>query len=215
MRLTGQERIAAPRSRVWDALNDPDTLRNCIPGCQSLEKEAADRLRATVEIKIGPIGARFNSTIALSDVQASNSYTLICDGQGGTIGSAKSTIRVRLADDGSATLLSYDVEAEVGGRLAQLGGPLIDATAKQLATKFFKRFGEMVGNVKDTSATAPDAAKDQPASARHSSSPIAWILALAVAVLIGYLIGRATTPQVVLDEKLLERVLREATGGAK
>src|SRR4029077_14529826 len=100
--------IAAPRGRVWEALNDPDVLRQCIPGCQSLEKESADKLRATVEIKIGPIGARFNSAITLSDVQASQSYTLICEGQGGTIGSAKATIKVRLADDGGAATLAYD-----------------------------------------------------------------------------------------------------------
>ena len=134
MKMTGEERIAAPRSRVWDALNDPDVLKQCIPGCQSIEREAADRMRAVVEIKIGPIGARFNSVVAISDSNPPQSYTLTAEGQGGTVGSAKSIIKVRMAENGGATVLSYEVDAQVGGRLAQLGGSLIDATAKQLAT---------------------------------------------------------------------------------
>lgn len=198
MKMTGQERIAAPRSRVWEALNDPEVLQQCIPGCQSLQKEGADKLRATVEIKIGPIGARFNSLVTLTDVQAPQSYTLIGEGQGGTVGSAKATIKVRLAEDGDATMLSYEVEAQVGGRLAQLGGPLIDATAKQLAAKFFKKFGEVVCGVKAAPAatqtapraTAPSASSYSAASPASSSFPTAWILALAVAALVGFLIGR-------------------------
>src|SRR5215470_14927681 len=144
MRMTGEERIAAPRARAWEALNDPEVLRQCIPGCQSLEREAEDRLRAIVEVKVGPIGARFNSVVTLSDVEAPHRYVLTAVGQGGTVGSAKSTIRVQLAEEANGTLLSYEVDATVGGRLAQLGGALIDATAKQLAAKFFKRFGEVV-----------------------------------------------------------------------
>lgn len=201
MRMTGEERIAAPRSRVWEALNDPGILQQCIPGCQSLDREAADRLRAIVEIKIGPIGARFNCVVTISEINAPHSYTLTAEGQGGTVGSAKSSIKVRLADDGVATLLSYQVDAQVGGRLAQLGGPLIDATAKQLAGKFFKRFGELVGGASSDASTASvkEAAqaadlattKLQTAAPPASSGfPIAWILALAVAALVGFLVGR-------------------------
>jgi uncharacterized protein len=204
MRMTGEERIAAPRNRVWEALNDPEVLRQCIPGCQSLERENKDRLRATIEIKIGPIGARFNAVIALADINVAQSYTLIAEGQAGTVGSAKSTIKVRLADGGGETLLSYDVDAQVGGRLAQLGGSLIDATAKQLAGKFFKRFGEIVGGaqgasaatVKDAPRSASSTASLAPTSARTLAAPsskgfpIAWILALVVAALVGFLIGR-------------------------
>jgi carbon monoxide dehydrogenase subunit G len=199
--MTGEERIAAPRSRVWEALNDPEVLRQSIPGCQSLQRESADKLRATLEVKIGPIGARFNCTIALSDLDPPRSYTIVGEGQGGTVGSAKSTIKVRLAEDGAATLLSYDVDAQVGGRLAQLGGPIIDATARQFAAKFFKRFGEVVGG------TVPQAhAREAPRTvvgdpARESATPvsaprtagtfpIAWILAVTVAALVGFLIGR-------------------------
>jgi len=199
MRMTGEERVAAPRNRVWDALNDPDILQQCIPGCQSLEKEGADKLRATVEVKLGPIGARFNGSVTLSDINAPQSYTLTGEGNGGTVGSAKTSIKVRLAQEGSATLLSYEVDAQVGGRLAQLGGPLIDTTAKRLASQFFKKFGEVVGGAPATRANeatqvaasvhaaTPMAAAAPPAS---QGFPIAWILALAVAALVGFLIGR-------------------------
>jgi carbon monoxide dehydrogenase subunit G len=224
MRMTGEERIDAPRARVWEALNDPEALRQSIPGCHSLDREAEDRLRAVVEVKIGPIGARFNSVVTLSDVQPPNSYVLTAVGQGGTVGSAKSNIRVRLADDPNGTLLSYEVDAQVGGRLAQLGGPLIDATAKQLAGKFFKRFAEVVGepsqiaagsSALEPSAVGPGATGRaagpgagglsaaaasasvglrlaSTSAARGSSErfPIAWILALVVAALVGFLVGR-------------------------
>src|ERR1700751_3655748 len=119
MQMNGQQRIAASRQQVWQAQNDPDVLRQCIPGCQSLEKEADDRLRATAEIKIGPIGARFNGAVTLSDLDPPNGYTITGEGQGGTVGFAKGGAKVRLADDGpGSTLLSYDVDAQVGGRLA-------------------------------------------------------------------------------------------------
>lgn len=200
MRMTGEERIAAPRARVWEALNDPEALRQSIPGCQSLDREAADRLRAVVEVKIGPIGARFNSVVTLSEIQPPYSYVLTAEGQGGTVGSAKSTIRVRLADDPTGTLLSYEVDAQVGGRLAQLGGPLIDATAKQLAGRFFKRFSEVIGGPAPEISQASQARAPVPAAASLAADslstgasgrfPIAWILALAVAGLVGFLIGR-------------------------
>lgn len=196
MRMTGEERIAAARKRVWEALNDPNILRQCIPGCQSLEREAGDKLRALVEVKIGPIGARFNCAITLADVDPPQGYTILGEGQGGTIGSAKSSIRVRLAENGGTTLLSYEVDAQVGGRLAQLGGPLIDATAKQFAGKFFKRFSEVVTGAEEATPSVqsvPTAASPVPVAARSSTGhfPIAWILALAVAALAGFLVGRA------------------------
>jgi carbon monoxide dehydrogenase subunit G len=205
MQMNGQQRIAASRQQVWQALNDPDVLKRCIPGCQSLEKEADDRLKATVEIKIGPIGARFNGAVTLSDLDPPNGYTIIGEGQGGTVGFAKGGAKVRLTDaDGGGTLLTYDVDAQVGGRLAQLGGPIIDATAKQLAGKFFEQFGELVaGPAKPAEAPRPAAAAASVAPAAATASyapapaaparglPTAWMLALCVAALVGYLIGHA------------------------
>lgn len=195
MRMTGEERVAAAPDRVWQALNDPRILRQCIPGCQSLESESADRLRAIVEVKIGPIGARFNATVTLRDVRPLQGYTLIGEGQGGTVGSAKATIKIQLQQQGAGTLLSYEVDAEVGGRLAQLGGPIIDATAKQFAARFFKQFGEVIGGAAASAPTkaALQASREPAALTRSPTSrsfPIAWILAVVVATLVGFLIGR-------------------------
>ena len=197
MQMTGEQRIAAPRQAVWAALNNPDVLKRCIPGCQSLEKEGDERLRATVEIKIGPIGARFNGAVTLSDLDPPNGYTITGEGQAGTVGSAKGGAKVRLTEDKGATLLSYTVDAQVGGRLAQLGGPIIDATAKQLAGKFFEQFGQIVGGTAPPAATRKSTAA--PAPAPVSASParglhMAWILALVVAALAGYLVGHAHSP---------------------
>ena len=166
MNMTGEQRIAAPRQRVWEALNDPEILRASIPGCQSLEKAADDRFAATVEVKVGPIGARFKGAVALADLNPPNGYTLILEGNGGISGSVKGSAKVRLSEDAGSTLISYEVEAQVGGRMAQLGGPIIDATAKQLAGKFFGRFGEIVG----------EAAKPaEPARAEAAASPLTTI----------------------------------------
>jgi carbon monoxide dehydrogenase subunit G len=109
MKMNGEQRIAAPRARVWEALNDPEVLRQCIPGCQSLEKEADDRLKATVQIKIGPIGARFNGAVTLSELDPPNSYVISGEGQGGTAGFAKGSARVSLTDEGDATHLTYSL----------------------------------------------------------------------------------------------------------
>jgi carbon monoxide dehydrogenase subunit G len=194
MQMTGQQRIGASRQVVWDALNDPDVLRRCIPGCQSLEKEADGRLRAAVEVKIGPIGARFAGLVTLSDLDPPNGYSLRGEGQGGTVGSVKGGAKVRLADDNGGTLLSYEVEALVGGRLAQLGGAIIDATAKQLAERFFRQFGEIVGApaAVEASIVSGVAANSTPDYARagRRQLPIAWMLAVPVAALVGFLVGR-------------------------
>jgi hypothetical protein len=206
MQMTGEQRIAAPRQKVWEALNDPDVLRQCIPGCQSLEREGDDRFNAVAEVKIGPIGARFKGDVQLSDIDAPNGYTISGKGNGGVAGSARGGAKVRLSDDGAGTLVTYDVDAEVGGRMAQLGGPIIDATAKNLAGKFFTKFGEVVGGeapveaapaaapVAATAATAAAPVAAQPAKASAPASRTAlwgWIAALVVAILCGYFLGLA------------------------
>ncbi|MBB5685921.1 CoxG family protein [Sphingobium boeckii] len=199
MEMAGKQRIAASREDVWRALNDPQVLRQCIPGCQSLEQDGAERFKATVEIKIGPIGARFTGAVTLTDLNPPQGYTIVGEGSGGMAGSAKGNAKVALADDNGATILSYTVEAQVGGRLAQLGGPIIDATAKQLAAKFFRKFEEVITGAKaDVSETQPTNAagvtelRPAPAFAPRDQRglPIAWILALAVAALTGFLVGR-------------------------
>jgi uncharacterized protein len=214
MHMAGEQRIAAPRARVWEALNDPEVLRQCIPGCQSLEREGDDRLNAVAEVKIGPIGARFKGTVTLSDLDPPNGYTISGQGNGGVAGNAKGGAKVRLSDDGAGTLISYDVEAEVGGRMAQLGGPLIDATAKQMAGRFFAKFGEVVGSAEAAVAEAPAAvaaAAEAPApvaaapgaapatvvvqapaaAPAPAGAPWAWIIVAGIAIIAGFLLGRS------------------------
>jgi carbon monoxide dehydrogenase subunit G len=193
--MTGDQRIAAPRQKVWDALNDPAVLKQCIPGCQSLERESDTRMKATVTIKLGPISARFNGAVTFSDVNPPNGYTISGEGQGGAAGSAKGSAKVQLVDDAGATRLSYQVDAQVGGRLAQLGGPIIDATAKQLAGAFFKKFGEIVasgGVPAGTTRTGKPSATALPAQAGSPVSLALQIFALIVAAAAGFAIGHAS-----------------------
>jgi uncharacterized protein len=216
MEMTGEQHVAAPRQKVWDALNDPAVLAQCIPGCQSLEKEGDDRFLAVAEVKIGPIGGRFKGQVQLSDLDAPNGYTIAGSGSGGIAGSAKGGAKVRLSDaaDGG-TLVAYEVEADVGGRMAQLGGPIIDATAKNLANKFFVTFGQVVsgqqatapaaGGTAATPALPSEASSPAPAPvARPAPVPAAygsfwgWIVALVLAMLTGYVLGGLAFGQVAL-----------------
>ncbi len=153
MDMTGERRIPAPRGRVWDALNDPEILKASIPGCDSLEKTSEHEMKASASVKIGPISARFAGRVELSDIDAPNGYTISGEGQGGVAGFAKGGAKVALADDGPGTLLSYNVKAQVGGKIAQLGARLIDASAKQMADAFFDRFTALL-----TPAPAPEPA---------------------------------------------------------
>ncbi len=177
MEMTGERRLPAPRDRVWAALNDPDILRTSIPGCRSLEPAGDNGFKATAAVKIGPIAANFAGEVRLLDLDPPNAYRIEGSGQGGAAGFAKGGAAVRLTAEGRETLLNYTVKAEVGGKLAQLGARLIDASAKQMADQFFDNFAAAV-------AGAPEAA---PAPAQLWAIPkqiygfplIAWV-ALAV-----------------------------------
>ena len=140
MDMTGERRISAPRETVWAALNDPEILRLSIPGCESLVKESDTELRAAASVKIGPISAKFTGKVRLLDLDPPNGYRIAGEGQGGVAGFAKGGATVALQEDGAETILKYDVKAQVGGKIAQLGARLIDATAKQMADAFFDRF---------------------------------------------------------------------------
>jgi len=175
MDMTGERRIPAPRQTVWEALNDPEVLKASIPGCESLEKLADDQLKATAAVKVGPISARFSGKVQLSDIDPPNGYRISGEGQGGAAGFAKGGANVGLKDDGADTLLSYQVNAQVGGKLAQLGGRLIDASAKQMADAFFDRFSQRV------QALSPAAAGETAAEPVHAGltpSPPISIFAL-------------------------------------
>ena len=141
MDMSGEERIAAPREAVWAALNDPETLKACIPGCQSLIMKSPTELEAVVKIKIGPVSATFTGEVTLSNLNPPEGYTISGEGKGGIAGFAKGGADVRLREDGADTIHSYDVKAQIGGKLAQLGSRLIDSTSKKLAAQFFNDLG--------------------------------------------------------------------------
>lgn len=144
MDMTGEQRIEASREKVWAALNDPEVLKGCIPGCQTIEKLSDSEMRATVTLKIGPVKASFAGKVTLSDLDPPKSYTISGEGTGGVAGFAKGGAKVRLEEEGAATILHYEVSAQVGGKIAQLGARLIDGTAKKLAGDFFTTFGKVV-----------------------------------------------------------------------
>jgi uncharacterized protein len=157
MDMTGERRIPAPRQVVWQALNDPEVLKASIPGCETLEKSSDTDMKATAAVKIGPISARFSGTVHLADIDPPNGYTISGEGQGGVAGFAKGGAKVHLADDGADTLLRYEVNAQVGGKIAQLGARLIDASAMQMADAFFDRFSAQVAPPAPPPATATTA----------------------------------------------------------
>jgi carbon monoxide dehydrogenase subunit G len=170
MDMTGERHIAAPRQAVWDALNNVETLKASIPGCESLEKTSDNEMKATAAVKLGPISARFNGAVTLSDIDAPNGYTITGEGQGGVAGFAKGGAKVFLTDEAGATLLKYEVHAQVGGKLAQLGARLIDATAKQMAEQFFTKFSDEVQKLVPSPA-APVAEVTPPPVARSMEAP--------------------------------------------
>lgn len=144
MDLTGEERIAATRDAVWKALNDPEILKACIPGCESLERISDTELEAVVGVKIGPVKARFNGKVVLTNLNPPLSYTISGEGKGGVAGFAKGGADVTLTEEGAETVLAYVVNADVGGKIAQVGSRLIASTSKKLATQFFENFNAAV-----------------------------------------------------------------------
>ena len=145
MTMNGEVQLAASREAVWAKLNDPEVLKACIPGCEELEKTEDNGFRAIAKMKVGPVSARFKGKVNLSDLDPPNGYRISGEGEGGVAGFAKGGAKVRLDDgDNGGTRLSYDVEAHVGGKLAQLGQRLINGAAKKLADEFFTNFGKAV-----------------------------------------------------------------------
>ena len=145
MEMNGTHIIPASREKVWEALNDADVLRACIPGCKELEKKSDTELTATVVAKVGPVKATFKGEVKLKDLNPPQSYKIVGEGKGGIAGFAKGGADVTLSDAEGGTQLDYNVDAKVGGKLAALGSRLIDSTAKKLAGEFFTNFSEHVG----------------------------------------------------------------------
>jgi carbon monoxide dehydrogenase subunit G len=179
MQMAGDVSIAADRQHVWTALNDPDVLRQCIPGCETVTRDGDNVLLARVTAKIGPIKAGFSGKVTLSELDPPNSYLISGEGSGGAAGFAKGSAAVKLTGEGNTTQLHYQVEAAVGGKLAQIGARLIDTTAKKMAEDFFAKF---VAIAERTANPTTEQATPAPAVApRSSSRPL--IIAAAVIML--------------------------------
>ncbi len=189
MEMTGEYRISAKREMVWSALNDPDILRQAIPGCRSMEKHGETRYVATVLTKIGPVKATFKGRVELSELNPPSSYVISGEGQGGTAGFAKGSANVSLLEDGDATILHYEVNAQVGGKLAQIGQRLINSTAKKMADDFFRTFSELVSSDITIAGESNQSVSKSETPISSSSpqtglSPWVWMGGLIIAALI-------------------------------
>lgn len=161
MKMNGEFRVPTDRETVWRALNDPEVLKQCLPGCQEIEKTSETEMTATLTIRVGPVKATFAGGVTLSDIDPPNGYTLAGQGQGGTAGFASGEAKVQLIEDGDGTVVRYECDAKVGGKLAQIGSRLIDSTAKKLAKQFFDSLAEQLGGgAEEADAGAADASPD-------------------------------------------------------
>ncbi|MEO1601941.1 MAG: carbon monoxide dehydrogenase subunit G [Pseudomonadota bacterium] len=170
MEMSGERDIAATRAAVWAALNDPEVLKACIPGCQSMDKTSETAFAATVKQKVGPVSATFKGAVELSDIVDGESYRISGEGKGGAAGFAKGGAHVRLEEAEGGTKLIYEAEAKVGGKLAQLGGRLIDGFAKKMADQFFDKFKAELEGPTEPAGTEADSetAEAQPEGEKKS-----------------------------------------------
>ncbi|MEO8527197.1 MAG: carbon monoxide dehydrogenase subunit G [Caldimonas sp.] len=188
MELHGNRLIPAPIDTTWAALNDPETLKACIAGCETLERTGDDAYTAVVALKIGPVSARFKGNLKMTNVVAPNGYTINFDGQGGVAGFGKGSADVKLTAEGAAsTRLAYEARAQVGGKMAQIGSRLIDATAGKLTDDFFKAFEAQL-QARLAPADAAVLPVPVPVRPREPAGTLGWVLAAIVVVVTLYLI---------------------------
>ncbi len=201
MDMSGDYVISAPRQAVWEALNDPEILKQCIPGCESVDKTSDTSFEAKVTAKVGPVRAKFSGKVNMSDIDPPNGYTISGEGTGGAAGFAKGGAKVTLSDDPEGTKLEYSVDATVGGKLAQIGSRLIDSTAKKMANDFFGKFAELVAASAEKSPateTLPETTVPRGETAAQANvsdvekkglSPMVWIagvIVVALAIVLGF-----------------------------
>ena len=193
MDMTGEFRLDAPPEVVWRALNDPEVLKQCISGCETLTKASDTEFVAEVRAKVGPVSARFTGKVSLTDLDPPNGYKISGEGQGGVAGFAKGGAEVKLLPDGAGTLLSYSASGQVGGKLAQIGSRLIDATARKMADDFFARFADAVkstapgtagGAGVDEAKPGTNATDQPPAAERKGLSPLIWVAAVIAGIVV-------------------------------
>ena len=166
MEMTGEQLVPASQEITWNALNDPEVLKACVPGCESIERISGNDFQVLMVARVGPVSAKFKGKLSLSDIKPPTSYSISFEGQGGAAGFAKGSANVRLSPENSATRLSYDVKANVGGKLAQIGSRLVDGAARKVADDFFRNFNEKL-----SAAKPADAAHEHPAD-DHQAEPV-------------------------------------------
>src|SRR3954465_651992 len=155
MEMSGEQRIPLSQQRVWEALNDPEILKACIPGCERIERVTDNEYKVAMTAAVGPVKAKFTGKLMLGDLDPPHAYSLAFEGSGGAAGFGKGSAQVRLAPDGDGTLLTYKATASVGGKLAQIGSRLIDGVARKMADDFFTRFNKVVAPAEQSSAPEP------------------------------------------------------------
>src|SRR3954470_12637822 len=188
MEMQGMRHLAVSQQQAWDALNDPEVLKVCIPGCEKVEPTGENQYAVGVGVKVGPVAARFNGKIRLQDVLPPNSYTLSFEGNGGAAGFGKGSAQVQLAPpvEGAGCQLTYTAQAQVGGKIAQVGQRLVDGVARSMAEDFFRRFDEEMQR-RHPEAAAAEAVDAAPAVASGGGVPV-WIwIGLVVAAVVGWL----------------------------
>ena len=184
MEMTGEQLIPLPQLRVWEALNNPEILKACIAGCESMERVSDTEYKVTLSAAVGPVKARFNGKLLLTELNPPTSYSLAFEGSGGAAGFGKGGASVRLSPEGSGTRLSYSAKATVGGKLAQIGSRLIDGVAKKMADDFFVKFNQTLSPAH--AEVAVPAAESHGAGAAHGTGTWLWVIvAGAVVALFG------------------------------
>jgi len=191
MKITDSVHLPLPREQVFAALNDADVLSRSIPGCESLEQVSETEFEATVAAKIGPVRAKFKGRVELSDLNPPESYTISGEGKGGAAGFAKGGARVTLSEEDGGTRLDYEVDAQVGGKLAQVGARLVEGSTRKLAGEFFSAFEAVAGEAAPEAIpdTAPVEAPTEPAKPAALDVDVPIVLATAVAVLVAFLLS--------------------------
>jgi carbon monoxide dehydrogenase subunit G len=196
MDMQGSRHLAVTQQQAWDALNDPEVLKTCIPGCDKVEATGENQYAIGMAVKIGPVSARFNGKILLTDVTPPDSYTLNFEGQGGAAGFGKGTAKVNLASTGEGCDLAYSAHAQVGGKIAQVGQRLVDGVARSMAEDFFRRFDEEMQRrypqqaaaaappAEAEAATAPAVAPTATAMATPGKRMPSWVWVLFAAVVL-------------------------------
>lgn len=174
MELKGEQILALPREQVWEALNDPAVLKQCVPGCEAFEPDGDNAYKVVMTASVGPVKAKFNGALTLSDIEPPVSYRLAFTGSGGAAGFGKGSAQVALATVDAGTSLTYSVQAQVGGKLAQIGARLIDGVAKKMADEFFARFTRVVAGPPDASASDAAAADTTTADAAAKPASRWW-----------------------------------------